>query len=79
MYVFIKCVTGGGGEGIGGLRQINSCRQVLLLVNFWSMVLFIGSDVENSSVEYKDIEGYKRRIVKANILHLSIVADPVMF
>jgi hypothetical protein len=25
---------GGGGEGIGGLGQINTCRQVTLLVNF---------------------------------------------
>jgi hypothetical protein len=77
VYVFIKCDK--GGEGIGGLRQINSCRQVLLLVNFWSMVLFNGSYVEYSSEEYKDIEGYKTGIVKAKILHLSIVADPVLF
>jgi hypothetical protein len=31
-YVFVQCVTGGG--GIGGLRQINTCRQVPSLVNF---------------------------------------------
>ena len=45
MYsIFIQCVTGGG-EGIGGLRQMNTCRQVPLLVNLgfgividiWSM------------------------------------------
>jgi hypothetical protein len=27
-------VAGGGGEGIGGLRQVNTCRQVPLLVSF---------------------------------------------
>ncbi len=33
-YVFIQCVTGGGGaEGIRGLRQINTCRQV----PYWSI------------------------------------------
>jgi hypothetical protein len=31
-YVLIQFVT--GGEGIEGLRQINTCRQVPLLVNF---------------------------------------------
>ncbi len=30
--LFIHCVT--GAEGIGGLRQINTCRQVPLLVKF---------------------------------------------
>jgi hypothetical protein len=30
--IFIQCVK--GGEGIGGLRQINTCCQAYLLVNF---------------------------------------------
>ncbi len=32
VHEFIQCVTGGG--GIGGLRQINTCRPVPLLGNF---------------------------------------------
>ncbi len=32
VHVFTQCVTRGG--GIGGLRQINTCHQVPLLVNF---------------------------------------------
>ncbi len=38
-YVFIQCVTGGGG-GFGALRQINTCRQVHFLVNFYETPTF---------------------------------------
>ncbi len=36
VHVFIQCVMGGGGRGerIGGLRQINTCPQVPLLISF---------------------------------------------
>ncbi len=35
MYILIQCVTRGGGVELGGLGQINTCRQVPLRVNFY--------------------------------------------
>jgi hypothetical protein len=51
VYVFIQCVRGGG--GIGGLRQINTCRQVPILVNL-NTNLYLGFNVfiDISSMQY---------------------------